>query len=435
MSKAFTRAGVYSEELSRVLRRLDDLVDWERQSRVRGAMRLMRVSAQPARSLLQRLDVNPSSLPAVHVTGSKGKGSVSALIAAGLGTEGVGVFSSPHVERVNERISISGRPISDAALASALSRALDARAQAPTLTDATWFDVVTAAALSEFARAGVRHAVVEAGMGARRDATAVIDAPVAVVTNVLDEHADIIGPTRADIAHEKAGVIRPGAVVVLGLAPDDEVAGVFEAEAMAQTPPAELVLVPPFGPLRDRNAALARAALRALGRDLPDDAVAHTLSTLPARQEAFNVRGVAVMLDGAHVAHSVAAVLREADVPPAVAVVAVSADKDVGAICAAIREAQVQRVVATATGPQRVYMRASALAEELVAAGFSANCVTSDECAETAVLDALAIAATAPVQNGRNVAILGSLHLAGRVRPLLKKLALTSADEAQPAAK
>lgn len=428
MSNAFSRSTQYSSKLASVLRRLDDLVDWERSNRVRGANRLMRVSAQPARALLSRLGIDPAAVPAVHITGSKGKGSVAALVAAGLGFKNVGVYASPHVEHVNERISIRGNAIDDEKLANALARALDARNVAPLLTDATWFDVMTAAALSEFARAGVQHAVIEAGMGARRDATAIVRAPVAVVTNVFDEHADIIGPTRADIAYEKAGIVRKGThTLVLGLHPADSVTPIFQREAASIDPPSRIIYVPPVGSLRDRNTALAAAALAALGKQLPTEPVG-----LPARQESFKISGTHVVLDGAHVANSVTAILEEAHAANAVVVVALGADKDSFAIASSLRDAGVQHVVATETGPQIVYMRTEVLARHLITAGFSDDAVSQCSCPLTAVRRALAIARDGAY---RLVIVVGSLHLAGRVRPLLRELAAKKNDTAISIAK
>lgn len=429
MSGVFSRGGVYSPDLAKVLERLDGLVDWEHRGRVRGASRLMRVSSAPARALLDRLGLHSPSFRAVHVSGSKGKGSVAALIACGLSLTNTGVFSSPHVERVNERIGVRGRPISDASLAAALTRVLDARESAPVVEAATWFDVITAAALSEFEREGVSHAVVEAGMGGRRDATAVVRAPVSVITNIYDEHANIIGPARSDIAAEKAGVIAPGAHVVLGMPPDDPVAHIFAAEAASQTPPARIVHVPPIrgGPLFAHNLAMARAALEPLGGSLAEEDARAYLRTLPARQEPFVVgadgRRVDVVLDGAHIPRSVAAVLRESGASGAVVLLGLGSDKKADEICTAVREAGVAHVVVTAAGTQDVYMQPDTLAAAMLGTGFDAQCVSVERCPNTALREAVGLAGRREAAKDRKVIVVGSLHVGGKVRCELRRMA------------
>ena len=155
-------------ELARAMARLDTLTDWER--RPRGAMR---VGLEPMLDLAERLGNPQRAFRVVHVAGTKGKGSVSALIEAALGRAGlaVGRYASPHVERVTERVSVQGRDIDEASLARALNQALDAyeaarEAKTPA-ADATWFDLLTAAAFLIFREAGVEWAVVEVGLGGR----------------------------------------------------------------------------------------------------------------------------------------------------------------------------------------------------------------------------------------------------------------------------
>lgn len=123
----------YSRRLAAALSRLDALIDWERSVRAAGAHRRMRVSSAPCGDLLARLGSPQSRLPvAVHITGSKGKGSVAALTAAALSAAGyrTGVYGSPHVASVTERVRIDGVPVGEDALAVALEAALDARAAA-----------------------------------------------------------------------------------------------------------------------------------------------------------------------------------------------------------------------------------------------------------------------------------------------------------------
>ena len=207
--------------LERALARLDALVDWERRDRDAA----MRRGLEPAADLLARLGDPHRRWRAVHVAGTKGKGTTSSLVAAGLARAGLatGLYTSPHAYRVHERIRIDGADVDDATLADALERALVARegalAAGGPAGAATWFDLVTAAAFLIFAEAGVAWAVVECGLGGRLDSTNVVDGEVAVVTHVDLEHTAVLGPTRAAIAREKGGIVGRGATLVTGEPP------------------------------------------------------------------------------------------------------------------------------------------------------------------------------------------------------------------------
>jgi dihydrofolate synthase/folylpolyglutamate synthase len=168
------------------------------------------------RQVLSALGDPQRAYPAVHVTGTNGKGSTSQmtarlLTAAGLRT---GLYTSPHLHDVSERIRVQGTPIEQVAFEAALAEVQEAcrrRSVTP-----TWFEALTATAFLAFARARVDVAVVEVGMLGRWDATNVIDAGVSVVTNVELDHTDFAGHTRAAIAAEKAGIIVEGATLVTG---------------------------------------------------------------------------------------------------------------------------------------------------------------------------------------------------------------------------
>jgi dihydrofolate synthase / folylpolyglutamate synthase len=161
------------------------------------------------RALLTSLGEPQRAFPAIHVVGTNGKTSTTLMCAALLRSTGlnVGAYISPHVRGWAERIQVDG---ADADLERALARVR------PHAGGATQFEVLTAAALAEFAAREVDVAVVEAGLGGRHDATNVLGAPVVVLTNVALDHTDVLGSTREEIAAEKLAVIEPGAVVVLG---------------------------------------------------------------------------------------------------------------------------------------------------------------------------------------------------------------------------
>jgi dihydrofolate synthase / folylpolyglutamate synthase len=147
--------------------------------------------------------------PAIHVVGTNGKSSTTLLTAELLRSTGlhVGAYISPHVRGWSERIQIDGV---HADLDAALARIR------PYAEGATQFEVLTAAALAEFAAQEVDVAVLEAGLGGRHDATNVVQAPIVVLTNIALDHTEVLGETREAIAAEKLAVVTPGAVVILG---------------------------------------------------------------------------------------------------------------------------------------------------------------------------------------------------------------------------
>ena len=159
------------------------------------------------RALLAELGHPERAFPSIHVVGTNGKSTATRTIAALLRNEGlrVGAYTSPHVVGWHERLDADPETF---------DRAVE-RVR-PHAGGATQFEVVTAAALAEFAGQQVDVAVIEAGLGGRLDATNVVDARVVLLTNVGLDHTDVLGGTREEIAREKLAVAKPGAVVVLG---------------------------------------------------------------------------------------------------------------------------------------------------------------------------------------------------------------------------
>src|SRR6266550_1536443 len=163
------------------------------------------------RALLAELGEPQRAYPAIHVVGTNGKSTATRRAAAFLARAGlaVGAYTSPHVSGWSERIQVDGE---GADFEAAIARV---RAAAERIS-ATQFETLTAAALAEFAVAGVDVAVVEAGLGGRLDATNVLDARIVVLTNVSLDHTDVLGDTRAQIAKEKLAAVTAGLTVVLG---------------------------------------------------------------------------------------------------------------------------------------------------------------------------------------------------------------------------
>jgi dihydrofolate synthase/folylpolyglutamate synthase len=151
----------------------------------------------------------------VLVAGTNGKGSVSAMVAAGLRSQGlrVGLYTSPHLHRLVERFLVDGRPVSQAEFArhvASLARWIEGK-KAPPLT---FFELCTLLAFEIFRARGCDVAVLEVGLGGRLDATNVVTPRLSVITHLAMDHADRLGPTLRDIAREKAGIIKKGVPVV-----------------------------------------------------------------------------------------------------------------------------------------------------------------------------------------------------------------------------
>ncbi|KAB2957270.1 MAG: bifunctional folylpolyglutamate synthase/dihydrofolate synthase, partial [Thermoanaerobaculia bacterium] len=176
----------------------------------------VRLGLDSLRALLERLDDPQRGLPAVLVAGTNGKGSTAAMLDAVVRAAGLraGLYTSPHLERVEERIRIGGAPIDAALLAAALESVLGA-ARGAGLETPTYFEAVTAAAFLAFAEARVELAVLEVGLGGRLDATNLSDPLVSVITPIALDHTEWLGRSLAEVAHEKAGVMRAGRPVVL----------------------------------------------------------------------------------------------------------------------------------------------------------------------------------------------------------------------------
>jgi dihydrofolate synthase/folylpolyglutamate synthase len=168
--------------------------------------------------LLERLGHPERRFRSIHIAGTNGKGSTTAMLASVLTAAGLrtGMYISPHLDEYTERISIDGKAVSQDEFAAAIEAvaALAGAMAAEGLEHPTEFELITAAAFQYFAAAGVEYAVIEAGLGGRIDSTNVITPEISVITNVTLEHADKLGPTLRDIASHKAGIIKAGKPVV-----------------------------------------------------------------------------------------------------------------------------------------------------------------------------------------------------------------------------
>ena len=325
--------------------------------------------------------------PVIHVTGTNGKGSTVKIISELLVATGltVGSYTSPDLSSVNERIARNSEPISDSQLAEVLSSLRDLE---PLLgARATRFELLTAAAFRWFADVAVDVAVIEVGLGGRWDATNVVDPVVAVVTNVSEDHLEVLGPTLEDVALEKAGIIKGGCHLVLGETEPDLAKIFLEAAervgALAvwqrgigphdgdfacdsndvavggrlidlRTPGAryEQVFLGLHGAHQGDNAAAALAAAEAFFLTPLDEAVVREALgsvRVPGRLETV-AHSPLVLLDGAHNLAGAQALARSisgdfAVDGPVVAVVGLLVGRDTSAFLRALQSAGVTRAV------------------------------------------------------------------------------------------
>ena len=227
------------------------------------------------RSFLAFLGDPHLRFPSVHIGGTNGKFSVSRMVASMLEAEGyrVGMTISPHLQQINERISVAGQDISDADLDSLLveldgARRAWARTQGDDLAEdsvLTYFELITAAAFVFLARSKVDVAVIEVGMGGRLDATNVIDGVVSAITTIGMDHMDKLGPDVASIAAEKAGIFKAGRPAVIGPLPGPALS---VARALAQEKGAILYEPEIFYRIKGRNHQFTWSAGSTTIRDL-----------------------------------------------------------------------------------------------------------------------------------------------------------------------
>ena len=369
------------------------------------------------RSLLSFLGNPENTFASILIGGTNGKGSTAATISAILTAAGVpcGLYTSPHLVSVTERVRLGDRDVSTAALSEAL--ALVAAVAAPGERSPTYFEAMTVAAFELFRRARVHVAVVEVGIGGRLDATNVLSPEISVVTNVAADHLDVLGSTLEDVAREKAGIFRQGRPALVGAeGTEDGARAVLHAEARRRG--ARLVevavssrwagLSPLAGAHQSRNVALAVAAARAVA-PLDDDAIARGLGATRwrGRLERIETAGRRPLLvDGAHNPPGAAALAAYLDAAGLSGTVDLlfggMADKDLPAVFAPLAS-RVRRVVLVAPDSPRAE-RPERLLERL-----------GRPDAETASSVAEGLARLEAAGGDGLILVAGSLYLAGEV--------------------
>ena len=408
----------------------------------------MKFGLETMRALTAELGHPERAFPCLLIAGTNGKGSVAAYCDAALRASGlcVGRYTSPHLVRINERISVAGRDISDAAFARAVVEVREAARRCIRAggfeDEPTFFETVTAAALVHFRRARVEVAVLEVGLGGRLDATNVVDPVASAIVSIDFDHQAYLGETLASIAREKAGVLRHRRTTVLGPLPREARPAIArEARELG----ARLVDARRSARVEDREPLLDVTTPRARYRGLRPLPGAHQRDNLlvairlleaaaevgvrldrsalpsaitrtrwPGRLE--SVGGTpALLLDGAHNpagARALAGHLR--DGPPFVLVFGAMADKDVRGLARELFPLASGIVltrprIPRAAAPGEIARRAGRLAAGAVV--------------EPTVGRALARARSLARAHGSDtrVVVAGSLYLVGAVKALLER--------------
>ena len=387
------------------------------------------------------------SAPVVHITGTNGKGSTAQMITRILMAAGlkVGTYTSPHLERINERMQIDGEPISDREFGEHVGAIAEIEEIAGVRPG--FFDICTAAAFRWFADDVVDVMVVEVGLLGRWDATNVVSSSVAVITNIGLDHTEFAGPTKAHIAREKAGIIKPSSVVVTGET-DPELLEIFAAEGGAQllardvdfeilandlavggrvvdlrTPLAtyQEVFVPLHGRHQGENLAVSLCAVEALfgqpvSSEVLEDAMA--MVSMPGRFEVMSHQPL-VVIDGAHnpAGADVCASVFFQDFDPAgrrMLVVGCLNGRDPDELLSALRADEFDRIaVCTAPSPR------GRPASELAAAARRLGCDPDDVVQVESVADAIDTLLSGAGPDDA-VLVTGSLYVVGAARAHLR---------------
>ena len=406
--------------------------------------RIASPSLEPITRLTATMGDPHLAAPVIHVTGTNGKGSTVQMITRLLMAQGltVGTYTSPHLERVNERICRDGEPISDEEFAEQIAAV--AALEGITGVRPSYFEAVTAAGFRWFADVAVDVAVIEVGLLGRWDATNIVRSQVAVVTNIGLDHTEFAGPTLLDIAREKAGIVKSGSALVLGetspelfdvfrdsgpasmLVRDTDFETVDNTLAVGgrlldlRTPTTLYrdVYLPLHGAHQGDNAALALAAVETFfAAPLSDEVVREGLGAVsaPGRYEVVGVQPL-VIIDGAHNpagADTCAQVFFDDFHPDGRRHLVVGTLRDPAAMLAALRADEFDVVVAcTAPTPRGVpAVQVAKAAREL-------------GCGEVLVADTVAEACRLTLERcdaDDAVLVTGSLFVAGGARPVLRR--------------
>jgi dihydrofolate synthase / folylpolyglutamate synthase len=378
----------------------------------------VKLGLENVRRLLAAAGLSEKEMRFVHVAGTNGKGSTCAFIHSLLvaaGERGVGLFTSPHLVRFNERIRGEVGEIPGADLQELLGQL---RALTRTWPNSpTFFELALVLGVLWFKKQKCTWAVMETGLGGRLDATNVVLPEVCVITRIGMDHMEMLGPTLADIAAEKAGIIKPGVPVVTGpqeavvMQVLERVANERQAPLIQVTEPWTASEIGLSGEHQCWNAALAVAAVRALPLCLEESVLRQALAETrwPGR---FEQLPNGVILDGAHNEDGMAALVNtwkaRQGAKRATVVVGMVREKAVDAMLERLSEVVGRWIVSGFQSPRA--LSPGELSARLQALGVTAPIEEHDR-----VQDALAAAQ----KTGEPVIVCGSLYLVGEARSLL----------------
>jgi dihydrofolate synthase/folylpolyglutamate synthase len=341
------------------------------------------------RTILAALDHPERAWRSIHIAGTNGKGSVAAMVERGLRAAGLrtGRYTSPHLDRIEERVALDGTPVDRATFETVTGQVLDkvdeARASGTLAGSPTFFEVSTAVAFEIFRRSAVDVAIVEVGLGGRYDATNVLTPTIAAITSIALDHERHLGHTLSEIAFEKAGIAKPGVPLVVGRLPREAAARVAKVAADVgaalvdahatttdrQYPPLTLALA---GRHQLENAAVAVAIMErwsVMVSHVSTEAIVTGLTQCewPARLEWLRLPGGGeLLIDAAHNpagAAALASYLQDTRSPKLPIVFAAMGDKDLGGMIKAL-EPVASMFIAT-TAPHARARAADAMAADM----------------------------------------------------------------------
>jgi dihydrofolate synthase/folylpolyglutamate synthase len=403
------------------------------------------------RTLVEALGHPERAYPTVHVAGTNGKGSVCAIVERALRAAGyrTGLYTSPHLDRLEERMAIDGEPVAsdrlDAAAARVFAAVDAASADGRLAVTPTFFEVTTAIAFDVFRAEAVDVAVIEVGLGGRFDATNIITPVAGAIVSIAFDHERHLGSTLEQIGGEKGGIAKPGIPLVVGTLPPEALRAIERVRSEAGAPPlvhaedavgldtldagrARVLVrsqrwpdvpVLPLSLLGRHQVANAAVAVRLLevlsthGLRMDADAVARGLTEArwPARLEWLRTPGGELLIDAAHNpagAEALASYLHDAGRAPLPVVLAAMQDKDVDGMVRPLA-AVASRFVATGVATPRAFAP-EALASRIAVAA-PATPVSAVPDARAAIDDALA--------RDRRAVAAGSIYFIGPLRARL----------------
>jgi len=374
----------------------------------------------------------PLPCKVIHVAGTNGKGSVCAMIDSICRAQGyrTGLFISPHLITFRERIRVNGETISETAVADGLTTIRDLIADFD--PHPTFFEVTTALALKYFRDAKIDIAILETGLGGRLDATNAVQSDVSVITPIDLDHEMWLGHTLAEIAGEKAGIIKPR-VTVVSAPQQPQAEEVIRARAAECGSPVQFANetyhrspVALRGEYQKQNAALAIAAIRAANIDVKERAIVRGLAAIewPARFQKWDERTI---IDGAHnpgAAHILTQTWREVfGDQKATLVLAVLSDKDLRGICEALAPIAdsilLPKIRSDRAAPPEALAKVLASIPSFCRAGAS-PAGNRRGCPTISITTSIGEALDRARANPHPILITGSLHFAGEVLAYLR---------------